>query len=207
MATAASRKSMNEPNDRDPFNNSSYGTLVDAPYIPAQPTMLDVIQFNDSVIDAYERGVAEKELPADLPLARSLVPAGTAALRDFSYVAPEIPITSRTTAPAAWSASRSARTRPSWEKSPANPTGRRKWTPSQIRRNARTSASSGRSRANTMTGRRRSWARAASSRIIIDPSKCKGCAECVTVCGDDALKMVRERRIADAGYPTRPPTV
>ena len=26
--------------------------------------------------------------------------------------------------------------------------------------------------------------------IIIDPSKCKGCAECVTVCDDDALKMI-----------------
>jgi pyruvate/2-oxoacid:ferredoxin oxidoreductase beta subunit/NAD-dependent dihydropyrimidine dehydrogenase PreA subunit len=26
--------------------------------------------------------------------------------------------------------------------------------------------------------------------IIIDPSKCKGCVECVTVCDDDALKMV-----------------
>src|SRR5215203_6229656 len=25
--------------------------------------------------------------------------------------------------------------------------------------------------------------------IIIDPSKCKGCAECVTVCDDNALKM------------------
>ena len=26
--------------------------------------------------------------------------------------------------------------------------------------------------------------------IIIDPTKCKGCAECVTVCDDDALKMI-----------------
>src|SRR5947199_4511910 len=26
--------------------------------------------------------------------------------------------------------------------------------------------------------------------IIIDPSKCKGCTECVTVCDEDALKMV-----------------
>src|SRR5205807_8487677 len=26
--------------------------------------------------------------------------------------------------------------------------------------------------------------------IIIDPSKCKGCAECVTVCDDDSLKMI-----------------
>src|ERR1044072_2299282 len=28
--------------------------------------------------------------------------------------------------------------------------------------------------------------------IIIDPSKCKGCAECVTVCDDNALKMVNK---------------
>src|SRR5262249_38582909 len=28
--------------------------------------------------------------------------------------------------------------------------------------------------------------------IIIDPSKCKGCAECVTVCDDDALKMINK---------------
>ena len=26
--------------------------------------------------------------------------------------------------------------------------------------------------------------------IIIDPQKCKGCAECVTVCDDNALKMI-----------------
>ena len=31
-----------------------------------------------------------------------------------------------------------------------------------------------------------------SCNIIIDPSKCKGCAECVTVCDDDALKMIRK---------------
>ena len=35
---------------------------------------------------------AEKELPADQStVSRSLIPAGTATLRDFSYVAPEIP--------------------------------------------------------------------------------------------------------------------
>src|SRR5437588_666507 len=28
--------------------------------------------------------------------------------------------------------------------------------------------------------------------IIIDPSKCKGCAECVTVCDDNALKMINK---------------
>ena len=53
--------------------------------------MLDVSDFNDRIIRGYEEGNGEKELPADLSVARSLVPAGTATLRDFSYVAPEIP--------------------------------------------------------------------------------------------------------------------
>ena len=49
------------------------------------------IDFNERVIRGYEEGSGEKDLPADLAVARSLIPAGTAALRDFSYVAPEIP--------------------------------------------------------------------------------------------------------------------
>ena len=53
--------------------------------------ILDVDDFNDRIIRAYEDGTAEKGLAADLAVARSLVPAGTASLRDFSYVAPEIP--------------------------------------------------------------------------------------------------------------------
>ncbi len=53
--------------------------------------MLDVIDFNERIIRGYEEGYGEKELPADLSLARSLVPAGTATLRDFSNISPEIP--------------------------------------------------------------------------------------------------------------------
>ena len=83
--------SMNEASERDPFNNNCYGTLVDSPYKEVSLPILDVIDFNERIIRAYEEGYAEKELPADLSVARSLVPAGTAALRDFSYVAPEIP--------------------------------------------------------------------------------------------------------------------
>ncbi|HVT27032.1 MAG TPA: hypothetical protein VHE81_03335, partial [Lacipirellulaceae bacterium] len=91
MATAELPRSMNEANERDPFNNNSYGTLVDRPYVEVELPVLDVHDFNDRVIRGYEEGKGEKELPADLAVARSLVPAGTAALRDFSYVAPEIP--------------------------------------------------------------------------------------------------------------------
>ncbi len=91
MATAELPRSMNEANERDPLNNNSYGTLVDRPYVEVQLPVLDVRDFNERIIRGYEEGTGEKELPADLSVARSLVPAGTATLRDFSYVAPEIP--------------------------------------------------------------------------------------------------------------------
>jgi hypothetical protein len=95
MATVNDPKStpasMNEANERDPYNNNSYGTLVDRPCVDVNLPILDVKDFNERIIHSYEDGTAEKQLPADLSLARSLVPAGTAAFRDFSYVAPEIP--------------------------------------------------------------------------------------------------------------------
>ncbi len=91
MATDTTHSSMNEASDRDPYNNSSYGTLVDAPYKLVHLPILDVDDFNNRIIRGYEEGTAERGLPADLSVARSLVPAGTATLRDFSYIAPDIP--------------------------------------------------------------------------------------------------------------------
>src|SRR5205809_4763687 len=54
--------------------------------------VLDADDFNKRVVMGYEDGTAEKGLEADLNLARSLIPAGTGLLRDFSYIAPEIPL-------------------------------------------------------------------------------------------------------------------
>src|SRR5437762_14041168 len=82
---------MNEASDKDPFNNNSYGTIVDSPYKLVSLPVLDVVDFNERIIRGYEEGYGERDLPADLPLAPSLVPAGSASLRDFSYIAPEIP--------------------------------------------------------------------------------------------------------------------
>jgi ferredoxin len=53
--------------------------------------VVDVADFNDRVVGAYNSGLAERALPADDQSARSIVPAATAALRDFSYIAPDIP--------------------------------------------------------------------------------------------------------------------
>ena len=72
----AKRPSMNEANERDPFNNNSYGTLVDQGYKPVHLPVLDVNDFNERIIRGYEEGYGEKDLPADISVARSLVPAG-----------------------------------------------------------------------------------------------------------------------------------
>src|ERR1700722_15045122 len=87
----AAKPSMNEANERDPFNNNSYGTIVDGQYKMVSLPVLDVTDFNERVVRGYEGGWGERDLPADLSLARSLVPAGTATLRDFSNISPEIP--------------------------------------------------------------------------------------------------------------------
>src|SRR5438874_11303043 len=53
--------------------------------------VVDIADFNERVIGAYNSGLAERGLPADDMTARSVVPAATGALRDFSYIAPDIP--------------------------------------------------------------------------------------------------------------------
>lgn len=50
-----------------------------------------VADFNERIIGAYNTGRGDLTLPADVGVARSLIPPGTGALRDFSYIAPEIP--------------------------------------------------------------------------------------------------------------------
>ncbi len=52
--------------------------------------VLNVQDFFEIVMAGYNDG-AEDDLEADVELARSIIPAGTGAFRDFSYIAPEIP--------------------------------------------------------------------------------------------------------------------
>lgn len=50
-----------------------------------------IADFNDNVLSAYGKGVGSADLPAGPGVARSLIPPGTAAARDFSYIAPDLP--------------------------------------------------------------------------------------------------------------------
>jgi pyruvate ferredoxin oxidoreductase beta subunit len=189
VTNGATRPSMNEAHERDPFNNNSYGTLVDQPYKLVSLPVLDVVDFNERIIRGYEEGYGEKELPADLSLARSLIPAGTATLRDFSNIAPEIPeyipenctacmdcvtecpdtaILGKVLSETEWE--EKLKTIPEADREMY----RKQWAKTKKYYDA---------------GKKKVGV-GGMFQIIIDPSKCKGCAECVTVCDDDALKMI-----------------
>ncbi len=190
MASVSDKPSMNDANDRDPFNNNSFGTLVDDSYKQIQLPVLDVNDFNERIIRGYEDGNAEKGLPADLSVARSLVPAGTAAFRDFSNIAPEIPefiadnctgcmdcvtlcpdtaILGKVTAESDWE----QRLKQIPDEADRE-MFRRQWSETRKYYDAPKKKGDEGGKFN----------------IMIDPSKCKGCAECVVVCDDDALKMI-----------------
>jgi pyruvate ferredoxin oxidoreductase beta subunit len=53
--------------------------------------IIDVADFFERVMGEYNEGTGAATLEADVQVARSIVPAGTGAFRDFSYLAPEIP--------------------------------------------------------------------------------------------------------------------
>src|SRR5882724_13660651 len=66
------------------------------PITPAQlpRTAEDVVNsahFFNRVLPLYEKGVGDIELEADLDTARAVIPAASGGVRDFSFIAPEIP--------------------------------------------------------------------------------------------------------------------
>ncbi|MBV8381712.1 MAG: 4Fe-4S binding protein [Planctomycetaceae bacterium] len=190
MATVHEPVSMNQANPRDPYNNSCYGTLVDRDYKTISLPILDVIDFNERIIRGYEEGDADDGLPADLSTARSLVPAGTAALRDFSNIAPEIPVYLAENCTGCMECVTECPDTAILGKVLAEPTLEEKLRdiPDEADREMfRRQWSKPRKYHDAAVKQGKPGGRFA---ITIDPSKCKGCAECVTVCDDEALKMV-----------------
>ena len=189
-APTTATPSMNAASDKDPQNNNCYGTLVDRSYKTIGLPVLDVQDFNERIVRGYEEGYADSQLPADLSVARSLVPAGTASLRDFSYISPEIPeyITENCTGcmecvtecPDTAILGKVLSETELEEKLKAVPEADREMYKAQWNRNTKKYYESGKKKHGS----------GGAFQIIIDPSKCKGCAECVTVCDDDALKMI-----------------
>ena len=155
--------------------------------------VVDIEDFNERVVGAYNSGIAEKGLPADDQVARSVIPGGTGALRDFSYIAPDIPefiaancvgcmecvtqcpdtaILGKVAEPAALEQKLAGIEDESLRTQMAD-----QWVNTN----------------KYFTVLEKKGLGGGKFGIFIDPTKCKGCAECVDACGDhDALKMIRK---------------
>ena len=190
MATVTNKDSMNQSNDRDPFNNNSYGTLQDASYIDVDLPILDVADFNERIIRGYEGGSGDKQLPADLSTARSLIPAGTATLRDFSYVAPEIPEYIAENCTGCMDCVTECPDTAILGKVLAEPDLQQKLDAIESDSDREMFEHQWSKTRKYYDGPKKKGKDGGRFSIIIDPSKCKGCAECVTVCDDLALKMI-----------------
>ncbi len=154
--------------------------------------VVDVEDFNTRVVGAYNDGSAEKGLEADDAVARSIIPAATGALRDFSYIAPDIPefITENcvgcmdcvTECPDTAILGKVIE--------PAILEERLAGIPNEEER-ATMGAQWGITNKYFTVLEKKNPGNGGKFGIFIDPSKCKGCAECVDACGDhNALKMV-----------------
>jgi len=192
MATVDNQRSMNEAHDRDPYNNNSYGTLVDRPYVDVELPVLDVHDFNERVVRCYEEGVGEKELAADLSVARSLVPVGTATLRDFSYVSPDIPEYIPENCTGCMDCVTECPDTAILGKVLAEPDLEKKMNEIEDPDDRAMFAKQWSTTRKYYDGPKKKGKDGGRFAIIIDPSKCKGCAECVTVCDDLALKMIHK---------------
>lgn len=156
-----------------------------------------VEDFNRSVIGAYRRGVADAELPADMGVARSIIPPGTAAIRDFSTLAPRIPqlvaercVGCMACVNACPDTAILAIAQPESVLGPAITSfAATQSDPALAERTAREHFVS--TQKYTEVPRKRGL-EGAQFGIFVDPVHCKGCAECVEVCAaldHDALFM------------------
>ena len=148
--------------------------------------------FNERVIGAYNAG-ADDDLPADIGVARSLVPAGTGVLRDFSYIAPQIPeydqsscvgcMTCVTECPDTAILGKVVEPGILEMALAETPEAERAWLAAQWATTTKF----------YNVPEKKEPGSGGKFGIFIDPTKCKGCAECVQVCTDlgyNALRMI-----------------
>ena len=169
-----------------------------------------VDDFNRGIVPAYGRGTADAELPADAGVARSIIPPGTAAVRDFSHLAPQVP---------ELIAERCVGCMTCVNACPdtailgvALPTSQVNGLISSFAAEQPDPALAG-ATARSHFARTTKYADLPAKKglepaefgIFVDPVHCKGCAECVEVChalGYDALQMIDKVPAGPSGEST-----
>ena len=158
---------------------------------PALSQVLDNPASFQSVIDAYNHGTLDDVLTADADVARSLIPPATGAYRDFSYIAQDIPEFDNGNCVACMECvtecpDTAILAKVTKENDLTDILG--KITDEKVKTRM---ASHFTKHAKFYDMQKRKGNEGGEFSIFIDPTKCKGCAECVTVCGSrNALKMV-----------------
>lgn len=150
------------------------------------------------VVDAYNHGAGSIQ-PADAFVAQSILPARTGATRDFSYIAPELPeydsnncvgcMDCVTNCPDTAILGRIT-TQEELDKALATVSdeNHRTYLKEQFAKTVKYFNQFEKKREKDA-----SLPAGALFGIYIDPTKCKGCGECVEVCGThDALKMIKK---------------
>ena len=164
-----------------------------------------VDDFNREVMTAYRANAADVELPADQGVARSIIPPGTAATRDFSHLAPRIPELIADRCVGCMSCVNACPDTAIFGVAiPSSAVEERLDSFAKSEPSAEGAAETARSHFAAT----RKYGEVPAKRglepalfgIFVDPVHCKGCGECVEVCvalGYDALRMVD--KVADAG--------
>ena len=153
----------------------------------------DANEFREKVIGAYRRGAGADDLPSDETAARSLIPPGTAALRDFSYIAPDFPALEREKCVGCMECVTKCHDTAILAKVIGK---------SDLAKElAQVGDAAERERLEKRFAETTKYYSAIEKKgeegglfgLFVDPTKCKGCAECVEVCGiHEALSMVHK---------------
>ncbi|MEK7334030.1 MAG: thiamine pyrophosphate-dependent enzyme [Candidatus Binatota bacterium] len=194
-----SRAAVRKPNDVGSKQPGEAKETHETTFLDTHLLELDldtyVDDFNRRVIGAYQQGTGSITLPADVGIARSLIPPGTAALRDFSYIAVEIPqflsdkcvgcmgcVTECPDTAILGKVIPASRVEQALTEIP-DPE-EQAWVRSHwVRTRKYFEVPEKKGQEGALFG------------IFIDPTKCKGCAECVQVCDEldyHALEMVKK---------------
>jgi pyruvate/2-oxoacid:ferredoxin oxidoreductase beta subunit/ferredoxin len=184
--------------DARPIENQAQGLADEAVPLDFAGYLDD---FHRRVLRLYAEERGSTELPADIAAARAIIPPGTAALRDFSYVAPEIPeivegacvgcMDCVTQCPDAAILAKVSESAPlDAVLAEVADDSERAWIAAHWTRTQKFSeAPARRGESPGLFG------------LVVDPMKCKGCGECVTACGEHkALRMIRKRDDTIARY-------
>ncbi len=153
--------------------------------------ILDVQDFNERIVGAYNNGTADEGLPADATTARSLIPVGTAALRDFSHIAPDIPEFTSANCVACMECVTQCPDTAILGK--AIPESKLEKTLSKLESGELKGWISNQWADTNKFSKvpEKQGKEPAMFGIFVDPTKCKGCAECVDACGEhEALSMI-----------------